>query len=437
MDNVTEDVAKSKTGTTIGKLIAEVMQPIEEQHGAAIREALDGIKRRLTAEGGERAAELDDFDKRANEKLKDLFPGIKISLHVPPPEVRDLFKSGTIKVFEEDHEFSRDIDTLGHGAQRSIQMALIRYLAEIRGKISDKPSRTLLLIDEPELYLHPQAIEQVRSALKILSSDGYQVIFSTHSPQMITKDDIPNALLIIKTQDPGTHARKRLSDAVREAIEDAPSQARILLENLSSSSQLLFCDKVLLAEGITEKALLPETFECLKGVSLGASKIALISPGGSTNIRKCFSILSAMGVPAKALVDLDYAFRHAVKDDFLIKNDEDLEGSKEIFGELAKEYGFELASDGYPMKGGSLTSAEAFAKFADYDRALNHIKNLHDKLLPHGIWLWKKGTIEHQLGVTSKDETGWTKFLMELRTINHAAIADLEGVNDFVDWLES
>jgi len=56
MEDAAEDIAKSKTGTTIGKLINEIMQPIEQQHGDEISNVLDGIRRRLDADGVESMA---------------------------------------------------------------------------------------------------------------------------------------------------------------------------------------------------------------------------------------------------------------------------------------------------------------------------------------------------------------------------------------------
>ncbi|MGC6761680.1 AAA family ATPase, partial [Escherichia coli] len=85
----------------------------------------------------------------------------------------------------------------GHGTQRSIQMSLIRHLADITNG-DDIKTTTLLLIDEPELYLHPFAIEQIRESLKTLSHHGYQIIFSTHSSQMITSDLAKDTVLIRK-----------------------------------------------------------------------------------------------------------------------------------------------------------------------------------------------------------------------------------------------
>lgn len=260
MENATEDVGKSKAGTTIGKLISEIMEPIEQQHGAAINEALEGIKRRFDVEGAERAQELNNFDQQANEKLKELFPGLQIRLHVPTPEIKELFKNGTIKIVEDGGDIYRDVQTLGHGAQRSIQMALVRYLADIKSQDNQNPTRTLLLIDEPELYLHPQAIEHVRLALKTLSHEGYQIIFATHSPLMISPKDIGSTLIVRKNENNQSYSRKRLSDAINEVIADAPSQTQTLFE-LSNSSQILFSNKVIIAEGRTEQRLLPEIYK--------------------------------------------------------------------------------------------------------------------------------------------------------------------------------
>lgn len=77
-------------------------------------------------------------------------------------------------------------------------MALVRHLADIKRATGGATSNTILLIDEPELYLHPQAIEILRDSLKILSNQGYQIIFTTHSPFMITSNDVVNTILITK-----------------------------------------------------------------------------------------------------------------------------------------------------------------------------------------------------------------------------------------------
>lgn len=437
MEDATEDIGKSKSSSTIGKLIAEIMEPIEQQHGTEIRQTLDGIKRRLEAEGTDRAPELNQFDEGANDKLKDIFPGIKIRLHVPTPEIKTLFKDGTIKVFEEDETNGREINQVGHGAQRSIQMALVRYLAEMKaGGNAQRAARTLLLIDEPELYLHPQAIEQVRLALNTLARQGYQVIFATHSPQMIDKADIGNALIICKTTDKGTHARKRLTDAINETIQDSPSQVRILFE-LSNSSKILFSDHILIVEGPTEEKLLPDIFYRIKGYTLSSKKIAIVRLDGSGNIAKALRILDAIGIPAKALVDLDYAFRDARRAGFLDEHDADIAECCSYCSQMQEKCGFTLAEDGFPKANERMSASEAFSVLATHEGIKDNIVRIHNKLKEKYVWLWKKGTFEDHLGIDRKGESAWAQCAQDIQQNGcEKAIADYSGIEELVNWLD-
>ena len=59
-------------------------------------------------------------------------------------EIKELFKSGTIKVFEDESEEGRDVSILGHGAQRSIQMALIRLSVPVGYRCLNCSSGTVL-----------------------------------------------------------------------------------------------------------------------------------------------------------------------------------------------------------------------------------------------------------------------------------------------------
>ena len=252
MENSEEDVSKWRTSTTIGKLINEILFPIKERYGGQVDAAMNQIKGILSADGENRAEELTAFDEAVNGKISSFFPGVNIKLHIPTPELKEVFKSGTIKIYEDDREGGISISDLGTGAQRSIQMALIRHLADVKTPDDIGSSRTLLLIDEPELYLHPTGIEQVRAALKELSKEGYQIIFNTHSPLMTSSTDISNTVLIRKNTEKGTHRLRTLKETVEQVIEDYPSQIELLF-NLSNSSQILFSEKVLLTEGRTEQ----------------------------------------------------------------------------------------------------------------------------------------------------------------------------------------
>lgn len=435
MENVTDDVGKSKSGSTIGELIKNIITPVYEAHGEALQASLDDIGKRLSADGQERAQELKDFDEEASTRVEELFPGLSIRLHVPPPTLQDLLKLATVRAKEEDFDWQH-FTSLGHGAQRSIQMALIRYLAEIKSTLEENASRTLLLIDEPELYLHPQGIEQVRVALKSLSQINYQVVFSTHSPLLIHQDEISNTLIVNKNNVNGTQTKKPLSSAISEVITDGPSQTRTLFE-FGNAAQILFCDRVLITEGTTERALIPDVFSTLKGKTLGQSRFALVGLGGSGSICKSLKILNAMTIDSKAVADLDFAFKEAPKTEILNAADPDITAAKIIFQRIAEPMGIDLGHDGFPTRRGELNASEAFAAFAKEADGEAIANNLHDKLLNSNIWLWKKGAIEHHLGLTGKTEADWAHFRTRLRDeVCEDVISEIESVRQFLDWLE-
>lgn len=143
MENSEEDVSKSKNTTTIGKLLSEIIGPIQASYSTQVQTALNGIKDLLDADGTSRATELNDFDIAVSSKVESFFPGVNIKVHVPTPELKEIFSKGTIKVFENLNPDGRDVSALGHGAQRSIQMALVRHLADIKRESGEQASNTI------------------------------------------------------------------------------------------------------------------------------------------------------------------------------------------------------------------------------------------------------------------------------------------------------
>lgn len=434
MDNAEEDVGKFKTTTTIGKLIKEIIKPIEEKYTGEVADAMNKVSAIFGADGEARAEELAAFDRAANEKLGALFPDVNIKLDIPTPKVDDFFKSGTIKVYERQGDEGKDIRSMGTGAQRSIQMALIRQLAEAKQGEGDGPTRTLLLIDEPELYLHPQAIEQVRAALKALSEEGYQVLFSTHSPIMVTREDVHSAILVRKCEEKGTYCRKRIEDAVNEVIEETPKQLEMIFE-LGNSSQILFSERVILAEGKTERKVLPALFEAIIGNSFGYHKCALVVLDGAGGVHKAMRVLNAMDMPVKAVVDLDFAFKNALHGGFLEETDEDLVSCREIF-QVFEQEGLVRLTNGLPTGKGTWKASEAFARMAVHEMGIQQVQNLHDKLKANNIWLWKQGTIEIPCGLDGKDDSHWLALAQKLKHENYKTVLPhWQEVEKLVNWL--
>ena len=433
MENAAEDASKAKTTSTIGKLLATFLDPVKNAHEAELSNHLDEVTKRISAEGEDRFGELDTIDRRINEKVANLFPGMSLKLHFNTPSFDDLFKSGTIKVYESQDQ-GRDFASYGHGAQRAIQMALVQYLAEVKRVGNNQFTTTLLLIDEPELYLHPFAIEQVREALLVLADNGYQVVISTHSPQMITSKDAKSALLIRKSYERGTYARARLDDAIQEVVPFEHQMEHLF--TLTNSSQILFAENVVLTEGKTELRLLPFLFQTACSRTMGQDKYAIVPQGGVGNTHKSMKILEAMDLPVKSIVDLDY-IRDALVHGFLDEDDVDIVTIKNIFVMMEAGGLVSLGDNGFPCKG-VVKPAKAFELLAEENDSASALNSLHEKLKLRNIWIWKRGAIEAHIGINSKTESAWAQLKNNIEENGlEVACTDDQSIRDLIDWLRN
>lgn len=440
MENATEDVAKYASGTTIGKLLREIIGPIGVRHAGSIKDALDSVGKKLSANGDEKDGDLVDLDTKIQTELEKFFPGVSAKTHISVPEFSDFLKGATIRLFEDNFENKdgRDASSFGHGAQRSVQIALLKCLSDIKRDSAGEHNRTtLLLIDEPELYLHPQAVEVVRASLRKLSGEGYQIAFSTHSANMISRNDAPYVLLVRRNQEAGTYAIPRLQDAVQRAIADAKHQSELLF-SLTHSNKILFSEGVVLAEGKTEQTVLPDLFLRVRGITFDEAKLALVSLGGAENIINAISVLSAMGIPTKAIADLDFAFRGAVSGNLISKDDPSIEACRTILGRLQEEGKISLGANGLPVKHNGDSAATAFELLSSEADAIPHISLLHDTLKNLGIWVWKNGAIEAHLDLLSKQPAAHMEFLQQIDDPAFlTALSDFDGVQELFKWLHA
>lgn len=408
MEDIGEDLGKAKAGTTIKALLDEIMGPILKAH-VELNAALTSVQSILSAGGAQRSPHLQDFDKNATKALESFFPGLALDLDLQVIEAKEFFKTGDLHVTDSMTGDRRKFDQMGTGAQRAIQMALIRYLAETQNNAGGKVSRRLLLIDEPELFLHPQGVRRLRQALSVLSQGNFQVVFSTHSPLMLSRENAADTVIVSKSKANGTKTRKPLRQAVVEALQDAESQTRTLFE-LGNLAEIYFAERVVLCEGKTDRRLLPLAYERLRGNPPELDHICFVSLGSCSDIPKALPVLKAMGIKVCAVADLDFAFVDARKGSqhLLPKDGSDLNGVKALLTKLQALHGFELGGNGLPTKQRDVKNAwqaaDVWALMAQDVDGKKFVNDAHAALAVKGVWVWPEGCIEHVTGHTNKGE---------------------------------
>lgn len=439
MEDLGEDLGKAKAGSTLKSLLDLIMGPIVETHAELVT-AMQTVQNILGTEGKSRSGHLKTFDEGATKALADFFPGLAIALGLQTVEVKEFFKAGSLKVTDLETGDCRTFDQLGTGSQRAIQMALIRHLADL--KIGPEPiaARRMLLIDEPELYLHPQGIKRLRQALAALSQKGFQVVYATHSPLMLSRENAADAVIIRKDKAHGTLARLPLRHAVADALDEAQAQSRTLFE-LGNLAEIYFCDLVVLCEGKTEKRLLPLLYERLRGRHPELDQVAFVAVGACSDIPKALPVLAAMGIQACGIVDLDFAFTEARKGQqpMLPKDDETLVRSKDVLKRLQAQHGYPLGDNGLPTKDKKTgwQAADTWAAFARDADGAQISAGLHDVLLERRVWVWKVGCLENVTGHEEKGEDAILTQELAISAMDAAAIEkSMAMIVDCFGWLD-
>lgn len=160
------------------------------------------------------------FD-RFSELLNSTWPGMRIL----PPEPANF---DTIVMFCEENGILRELYWAGFGFQ--VWCQLLTHI--VRAHESD-----LLIVDEPEIYLHPDLQRQL---LALLRSAGPRILLATHSTEVIAESDPDEILVIDKT----ARQAKRLKDMdqVQSAIEYLGSNQNITLTQLARTRRVLFVE---------------------------------------------------------------------------------------------------------------------------------------------------------------------------------------------------
>jgi hypothetical protein len=154
----------------------------------------------------------------------------------------------------------------------------------------------VLLIEEPELYLRPQAQRYLYRLLREFSL-GNQTIYSTHSPAFLNVARLDELVFV-----------ERLPHTSTRAIQPEPVTAdddfRVMTEFDAARSELFLARVAVLVEGLTEKLVLPFVFAAL-GHDVDREAISIVECGGKPNLTLFARICKTAGVPFVVVHDSD------------------------------------------------------------------------------------------------------------------------------------
>jgi len=159
----------------------------------------------------------------------------------------------------------------------------------------------IIIIDEPELHLHPKWQNVLLNLFTELSKlTKNQFILSTHSPIFITDKSYNHIFRIFK--DDYNISRCNILKEI-----DGLNQKDILhIVNSTNNEKIFFADVVILVEGITDRLIFQKILDEQLAIINTTRIVEIIEIEGKSNIDNFKSFLSKLGIPSFFISDLDY-----------------------------------------------------------------------------------------------------------------------------------
>ena len=298
----------SSRWTLFGRVVRALHRDFVENGGADKQSALsDSFQQTLDVLKTERYTEFEDsFCAGFAQQLRHTTHSLKLEFRTFDPQsfysnVRPIILDG---IDERSAEF------LGQGMRNMILLSLFRSYAKVfRGD-------AILALDEPELFLHPQAQRSLASVFKEIVGDGNQIVISTHSPAFLALDRFDEVVLVEKQGVADrriTTTRQLLPQELKTMRKELHPNVEISVPSLRErvslicgrqQSEAFFGQGVLLVEGPSEELSLP-IYAKGCGLDLDAACVTVVNASGKNNLDLLYQIFEGFEIPTFVIFDND------------------------------------------------------------------------------------------------------------------------------------
>jgi AAA domain, putative AbiEii toxin, Type IV TA system len=294
----------------------------------------------------------------------------------------------------------------GHGLREVLILLTATYRDDWR----------VLIVDEPEIHLHPALARMWLSMLEVECRDsGRNAIIITHEPDFVKPQSTSDLDSIWFFN--GLTPSVRVSDLVLPAQTERINSS--FRDNPRLLGQLVFSPRPVLVEGPTDSAALAVAVSRLYPANPEVpSQTDFVVCGGCTQLALWFEIARKMGIDFRAVADLDALFVPDVQrvmdcvadvgDSIAEQFKEPSTSIKTALAPISQEIGQSGTTVSTPQSKAKWlaerlenTSSSAGGQLRDYVAA--RAQTILSILRDNGLWLFYQGTLEDVLDITVKD----------------------------------
>ncbi|OKO68909.1 AAA family ATPase [Bradyrhizobium sp. NAS96.2] len=184
------------------------------------------------------------------------------------------------------------------GAASSGERELLTYLFAI---FALNVRNAVIVVDEPELHLHPRWQAALFELFERLSkTTGNQFVMATHSPTFISPASIQYVSRV--------YSENQRSNIVRLNAANLPNSKHLFnMVNSENNERVFFADTVVLVEGLHDRIVFERVLDVVaKKYSINAPSVEVVSIGGKGLFPAYQQLLDACKVGWRTVADLDY-----------------------------------------------------------------------------------------------------------------------------------
>lgn len=315
------DETNAKDASTYGKLVNLIIERslARRPEMARLQEALDEVLtlfRPDEANPNRQAQEVRDLQDRINQSLNEVVGGQAL-IRTEAPEIRSMVLPSTSLVIRDALAgIDTAIEHQGHGLQRTLVITLLQLLVNAQVQVAIGAARaperaTILLIEEPELYLHPQMERLMRDVLhRVAAQAGTQVACCTHSPVFLDIATNYRAIVrMLKTPQGDAAAHQVTQDLFPGQPLQADRQRLNTVARFDPTvNELFFAKQVVLMEEFSAIAAFErgaETMGLFERHQRLRREVSFVDCNGKSNIPAFQRVLNAFDIPYRVLHDED------------------------------------------------------------------------------------------------------------------------------------
>lgn len=251
---------------------------------------------------------LSEFSQKVNENYRKN-GGVEEILYTLSCDMDKMF-SVKVDAWHGESKRLSPVDHLGNGMRSIYMLSLLETYIE-----DEKRIPSIIIVEYPELFLHP-SLQKTASKILYRLSKKNQVIFTTHSPNMVANFTRGQICQMVLDEDGYSVARQNAD------IDD-------ILNDLGySANDFLNVDFVFIVEGKQDKTrfplLLEKYYSEVHDKNGDLSRISIITTNSCTNI--------------KTYANLKYMNQLYLREQFLMIRDGDGKNPEELADQLCRYY---------------------------------------------------------------------------------------------------